>query len=89
MVADFGEATYIPPDGVKRRGLAKGTMPYWAPELHKKFYDNNISYMPEKTDVYALGVLMSRIASLKDEFVEPVYLKKKYPYIAELIEGMV
>lgn len=67
MLADFGEASYIPLDGVKGYGLARGTKAYWAPELLKKFYDNSVCYMPEKTDIYALGILMLRISSLKDE----------------------
>lgn len=64
MLADLGEATYIPKDGTKRTGYARGTKAYWAPELKKKYYDITIPYMPEKTDVYALGVVMTRIASL-------------------------
>ena len=71
MLADFGEAIYIPPDGILRNGLARGTKAYWAPELCKKFYDNSLPYMPEKTDVYALGVLMIRIGALKEDYEGP------------------
>lgn len=35
--------------------------------------------MPEKTDVYALGILMARVATLKDDYFGLESIKMNYP----------
>ena len=45
-------------------------------------------YMPEKTDVYALGVLMVRVASLKEEFIGLDSITVSYPNLAEIANEM-
>jgi hypothetical protein len=44
--------------------------------------------MPEKTDVYALGILIVRIATLKDEFIGLESIEPTFPFLAELVSDM-